>query len=74
VKALHPSCDPFCTIPVHAVPESDARLFNHTPVYRLVGFPRFRLPVIPIDRILTYDISIDMIIVCLPYRKSLRRG
>src|SRR5271156_4991262 len=64
-KALHPSCDPFCTIPVQPAPESRAMLFNRTPVGWRAGFPRFRLPCFSIDRILTYHIYIDMIAVCL---------
>ena len=63
LKVRHPACDPFCTIPVPAAPESDAMLFNRTPVGWLVRFPRFRLPDLSIDKILTYVIYVDMIVV-----------
>jgi hypothetical protein len=74
LKALHPSRDPFCTIPVRPAPESDAVLLNRTPVGWLTGFLRFRPPGIPIDHILTYDIIIDIIAVCLRYLGFSRRG
>src|SRR5271166_4067265 len=54
-QVRHPSCDPFCTILVKTVPESEAMLLNRTPVGRLAGFLRFRLPYFHIDQTLTYD-------------------
>src|SRR5580693_9243770 len=73
-QVRHPCCDPFCTIPVKTAPESDGVLLNRTPVRWMAGFLRLRLPGTPIDQILTYNISIDMIAVCLRYLGFSRRG
>jgi hypothetical protein len=69
-QVRHPSYAPFCIIPAQPAPESNSVLLKGTPVVWLAAFPRFRLPDLSIDSILTYDIHIDIIAVCLRHLRS----